>query len=248
MNVAPQADAPAPPPALTQQENDERDIDVSTPMMAREWATGIQPSDPEPEGAMVDFESYSNAMPKEVQERALYRVYRPAHDANQNFWCGQQYWTMELETQTEKWVNGLMAYTSSHDPLGSTGPRWLAFASAEEASDFCKRNNIKHYVDTFPVKQPLEGKCVYAANFLSDAVRNRRARFTPKKLQNVQFSHAERGKDPWVNLKHTPFGAKASKTVSMTQWSDPHPNLHSAETWYARDLERRKELSRKLGK
>lgn len=236
---------------LTPEDQKIRDSEsYGMPYLAQDFLYGKEKAVVLPPGAVKDYEKYQNGMPSEYCEGKMFRIFRPAQDCTQNFWIGSEHWEIEVDAPTEKWVNGIMQYIGTEDPHQAGGLRSLTFASKEDAVNFCERNGIQYYTEDFPLKDSQDGKIDYAANFLSHAVRARRARFTPKKLQKVQFSQRERGKDCWVNLKHTPYGKKESKTVSMTQWSDPHPNLHSenAKAWYASDLERKKELSRKLGK
>ncbi len=203
--------------------------------------------EPMPEVVAKDAVRYTNSMPESVQETLNVRIYKPARNIMQNTREDTIEWALDVDNQ-EKWNNQCMGYASSADPVGATGIRNLRFTRLEDAKTFCEKNGYKFQVDTPNPITEHYGDKIYAANFLSFHVRNRRAKMTPKQLIKSQYAHPESGKTCWVNLKHTPHGGEASKVVSGTQWSDPHPANHGAKDWHAKGLGKEQELARKLGK
>mmetsp|Transcript_7743 Transcript_7743/g.24729 ORF Transcript_7743/g.24729 Transcript_7743/m.24729 type:complete len:168 (-) Transcript_7743:84-587(-) len=157
-------------------------------------------------------------------------------------------WRFELEDNKQRWANQLMGYASSGNPLGSTGIRWLKFSRLEDAVNFAERQGYNYYVDQPNPRKSFEGEKLYALNFLNAHVRARRATWPKKDVCQTQFGHPERGTTAWVNLKHSSFGLNPSRTVSATEWSDPHPNKHTAKNWYRATLKQKQENARRVGK
>merc|ERR1711871_961506 len=77
-------------------------------------------------------------------------------------------WMITWEHQ-ERWMNPLMGWTSSADPLSNVR---LSFDSKEEAIAFADRNGWKYKVRAAIKMQPAEnfGKIKYAQNFLSNKI------------------------------------------------------------------------------
>jgi len=236
------------PVALSREQRMERDFDVPEPITSLPVWVGETSPEIEPKGAQKDMGKYFSPFPEDVLKDLTVRIHKPTHNVMTSMREDTEGWAMEAETNKPRWTNMLMAYTSSADPLGQTGMRKLRFSTAEAAARFAERNGWKFYVDEPPLVLSVYGKQEYAANFLNPHVRRRREAWSEKDLCQVEFGHEERGKPTWPNLKHTKYGEKESKVVSKTHWSDPHPNNHSAKTWYRAGLKAKQDLARKIGK
>jgi hypothetical protein len=196
-------------------------------------------------------ERFSGYMPDKVREQLVVRIHKPTHNTMSSFMADTAGWALDLENK-EKWTNMLMGYTSSADTQGSTGIRWMHFNNLEDAKAFCVKQGWKYEVEEPWTVINTDGKRVYAHNFFSENLCLYRATMSPKKLVQTQFGHAERGSDPWINLKHTDFGNGAVKGASMPVWKDEFPNTggkqFKASQWYRNTLASKQELSRKIGK
>lgn len=204
---------------------------------------------PEKEVVQVSYgaEGILSEFPEEQLERKV-RIFKHTKHNMQSGLAVAKPWRIELDTRP-RWVNGLMGYQSGSDPLGCTGVRNVAFDSLEEAMRYCKQMGFKFTVDRVVPTPDFEGKKGYHQNFLNYHVANRRKKMSPGKFAKYQFSHEERGKSAWVNLKHTDYGATESKMVSQTHWKDEeHPANHSGEDWRYDNFAKRAELAKKLGK
>ncbi|KAK4538046.1 hypothetical protein CDCA_CDCA15G4071 [Cyanidium caldarium] len=82
----------------------------------------------------------------EVHRERRVRIYRPARSANQQGRGSRtQLWRAEFETLDGygNWVNPLMGWTSTGDPLSQT---FLTFSTKEAAVDYAQRNGLAYVV------------------------------------------------------------------------------------------------------
>lgn len=148
------------------------------------------------------------------------------------------------------WQDPLTGWYVKHDYfMSDNGLQNLTFPSAEAAEIFLKE---KGYLDVVIEKRPTHLAITepqdYENNFLNKHVQARRGKLDKKVFSKNQFKHQGRGKTCYVNLKHTQYGPKASKLVSGTQWSNPHPNNHTAKEWATNSFEKIQDQSKSKGK
>jgi len=78
--------------------------------------------------------------PKEMLETRVVKIFKPAPGV-QNATNPSLVWKMQWEDErTERWINPLMGWTSTRDPLTNTQ---LEFSSSEEAARFARNNGAR---------------------------------------------------------------------------------------------------------
>jgi len=211
------------------------------------FKTGLFADDDDLEPKEVNIsDGLFDYLPEKLVNDRVVRVYKEARNPLMNGEENTKPWRFQLGNQ-ETWVNQLMGYASTGDAADS-GITGVKFDTLDDAKVFLESRGLSYYVDKPYVRPNLDGEKQYGYNFLNYHVQGRRAKWSKKKLCQVQFAHPERGTDCWVNLKHSKFGDKASSKVSMTHWTDPHPNKLTPKSWHMNTLLKKQELARKLGK
>lgn len=91
-----------------------------------------------------------SGMPREITKRKV-RIVSPARTASQQgrqktqFHRSAPTWTIEFPTE-EKWINPLMGWTSTADPLENTSRASLRFYTAEQAAAFCEDVGLAYVI------------------------------------------------------------------------------------------------------
>ena len=103
--------------------------------------------------------------PSEMLDKRVVRIFRPAQMV-QNATQNTLVWKMQWEdSQTKRWTNDLMGWSSTSDPLSNTHMT-MEFSTADEAARFCEQNGWKYeIIEPKPNRAMLASPKKYADNF-----------------------------------------------------------------------------------
>eukprot|EP00899_Mesostigma_viride_P023583 jgi/Mesvir1/4409/Mv04624-RA.1 len=90
------------------------------------------------EGAQI---SVAAGVPEEHLHRKVF-IFSPAKAPTQSGTAGLGEWRIEFDS-TQKWVNPLIGWTSTGDPLSTVGQAMLNFPSREDAVRFAEKHGWK---------------------------------------------------------------------------------------------------------
>ncbi|XP_076263254.1 NADH dehydrogenase [ubiquinone] iron-sulfur protein 4, mitochondrial-like [Rhynchophorus ferrugineus] len=88
------------------------------------------------------------------------RIYQPRKNAMQSGTRHIGHWELDFETKA-RWENPLMGWCSSGDPVSNLR---LRFSTKEEATDFCKKNRLKFWIQDSHTNKKFKVKS-YGINF-----------------------------------------------------------------------------------
>ena len=93
-------------------------------------------------------------------------IYRPARAASSTGRFKTKAWKLEFDTKP-RWVNHLMGYYSSGDPVGVFQ---MQFETSEDAAKFCEKMGYEYEVREFHESKNFQGQKSYDYNFLQEDV------------------------------------------------------------------------------
>lgn len=108
--------------------------------------------------------SRASFYPEQVEwlDERWVRISKPSKNVMQSGTSYLNTWKIEFNSQ-KRWVNDLMGWTSSGDPVSNMV---LNFPTRESAVEYCERNKLQWFVDEQPERK-LRRKS-YAENFSWD--------------------------------------------------------------------------------
>lgn len=124
----------------------------------------------------------SNAPPHRVPDRRSFpcgasrcRIYQPAASVMQSGGRIKRKWVLEFEPASPRWIEPLMGWTASADPLALVR---LSFATRSEAIEYAERHGLDYEVIDPPARRlgrPLRNGRQVGPVAISDAGLNFRA-------------------------------------------------------------------------
>ena len=211
-------------------------------------------ADPLPRGAGAIVAG----VPEEFAGKRKVRILQPAPNAMSSGAHAFKAWRMQVAEREGRWVNSLMGWASSGDPLGVTGLVKLRFDTKEEAVAYAEKMGWPYEVEPAPPKKSFEGEKSYDRNFLNYHAKARIDRQPPGVTSRTQYAHPERGSATYMNLGGLAAAAGTSthepsatvEGVSQAWWNEPAAAVskHSAHNWRTDAPGKPAELARKLGK
>ena len=141
------------------QERYKRDKTV-TPWFARTVAP-VAAQEAAPAGQV----SQLAGVPNDIKRRKV-TIYRPARAASSTGRFKTKAWKIEFDTKP-RWVNHLMGYYSSGDPVGVFQ---MQFETSEDAAKFCEKMGYEYEVREFHESKNFQGQKSYDYNFLQEDV------------------------------------------------------------------------------
>jgi len=136
-----------------------------TPWFARDnisIAMKVKPVENLEEVSAIQF------LPEVIKQRKV-RIFKPTKAAMQSATHKYKNWQLSFDNQ-ERWVNPLMGWTSTGDPLSNQS---LRFETSEQAAEFAEKQGWDYSIDKPKKKANYRGRKDYSHNFLPVDVGNK---------------------------------------------------------------------------
>jgi hypothetical protein len=177
-----------------EQEHFVRDKTV-TPWTAR--TTSPAAAVPEaPPGQVAQLAGIPNAIKSRVAT-----IYRPARSQSTTGTQNTKAWKLEFANKP-RWVNHLMGWYSSGDPVGQFSMR---FESSEQAAKFCEKMGYGYEIKGFNTPANFHGRKSYSYNFLAEDV-EKNMKVRGRRHGQKWFGHAAGRQSGWVNVGRSDYG------------------------------------------
>ena len=140
-------------------------------------------------------------IPNAIKERTV-TIYRPARAASTTGRQNTKAWKLEFGNKP-RWVNHLMGYYSSGDPVGQFSMR---FETSADAAAFCDKMGYNYVIKEFNEAGNFHGKKSYSWNFLAEQVGND-MKSNGRRYGQKWFSHKAGKQSAWVNVERSDYGS-----------------------------------------
>ena len=176
------------------QERYKRDKTV-TPWFARTVAP-VAAQEAAPAGQV----SQLAGVPNDIKKRKV-TIYRPARAASSTGRFKTKAWKLEFDTKP-RWVNHLMGYYSSGDPVGVFQ---MQFETSEDAAKFCEKMGYEYEVREFHESKNFQGQKSYDYNFLQEDVQTN-MKSGGRRQGQKWFKNDTALRSGWANIPRSDYG------------------------------------------